>query len=46
MDELVGGARAWCVEEGGEGAHCGDQLILLLQGITDRFKRLSQPGHR
>ncbi|CAL4091376.1 unnamed protein product [Meganyctiphanes norvegica] len=46
MDELVSGKNAWEVVEGGETAHCGEHLILLLQGINDRYKRLPQPGHR
>ncbi|XP_045106391.1 LOW QUALITY PROTEIN: RAD50-interacting protein 1-like [Portunus trituberculatus] len=31
---------------GGGGARCGEKVILLLQGITDRYKQLPQPGHR
>ncbi|KAG7161228.1 RAD50-interacting protein 1-like [Homarus americanus] len=46
MDELVSDEGAWVAVEGGEAAHCGERLILLLQGITDRYKRLPQPGHR
>lgn len=46
MDELVSGNDAWAVVDGGETAHCGEHLILLLQGINDRYKRLPQPGHR
>ncbi|XP_076037770.1 RAD50-interacting protein 1-like [Oratosquilla oratoria] len=46
MDELVSGDDAWTTVEGGEAAHCGEELVLLLQGITDRYKRLPQPGHR
>lgn len=46
MDELVSDDGAWQAEESGEAAHCGERLILLLQGITDRYKRLPQPGHR
>ncbi|KAK7078398.1 hypothetical protein SK128_017332 [Halocaridina rubra] len=46
MDELVSDEGAWLALESGEAAHCGEQLILLLQGITDRYKRLPQPGHR
>lgn len=46
MDEIVSDKGAWLDVEGGEAAHCGEQLILLLQGITDRYKRLPQPGHR
>ncbi|KAK4308919.1 hypothetical protein Pmani_019414 [Petrolisthes manimaculis] len=46
MDEVLSGADAWGEGEGGEAAHCGQQLLLLLQGITDRYKRLPQPGHR
>ncbi|KAG0728928.1 RAD50-interacting protein 1 [Chionoecetes opilio] len=50
MDELVSSDGAWEVEESGGGgretARCGDKVILLLQGITDRYKRLPQPGHR
>lgn len=46
MDELVSDQGAWLSLESGEAAHCGEQLILLLQGITDRYKRLPQPGHR
>lgn len=46
MDEVLSGADAWEEREGGEAAHCGQQLLILLQGITDRYKRLPQPGHR
>lgn len=46
MDEFVSDDGAWLAMEGGEAAHCGEQLILLVQGITDRYKRLPQPGHR
>ncbi|XP_045596611.2 LOW QUALITY PROTEIN: RAD50-interacting protein 1 [Procambarus clarkii] len=46
MDELVSDELAWQAVECGEAAHCGERLILLLQGITDRYKRLPQPGHR
>ena len=46
MDEIVSGNNAWHSIENGEAAHCGEQLILLLQGITDRYKHLPQPGHR
>ena len=46
MDEIVSGDDAWHAIESGEAARCGEQLILLLQGITDRYKPLPQPGHR
>lgn len=46
MDELVSDDGAWLALDGGEAAHCGERLIYLLQGITDRYKRLPQPGHR
>ena len=48
MDEFVSSNDAWkSEEEEANGvSYCGSQLILLLQGIADRYKPLPQPGHR
>ncbi|KAB7496371.1 RAD50-interacting protein 1 [Armadillidium nasatum] len=46
MDDFVASPYSWQSEDPGGICHCGEQLILLLQGITDRYKGLFQPGHR
>ncbi|KAL7639162.1 UNVERIFIED_CONTAM: hypothetical protein RMT77_010696 [Armadillidium vulgare] len=46
MDDFVASPYSWQSEDSGGICHCGEQLILLLQGITDRYKGLFQPGHR
>lgn len=50
MDELVSMSGAWQTDqleqEGGGVTACAEQFVTLLQGITDRYKPLPQPGHR
>uniref|UniRef100_A0A2P2HZB4 RAD50-interacting protein 1-like n=1 Tax=Hirondellea gigas TaxID=1518452 RepID=A0A2P2HZB4_9CRUS len=46
MDELVSMDGAWVSEDEGGVSACGEQLVTLLQGITDRYKSLPQPGQR
>lgn len=49
MDDMLNSNTAWAVISENERCkitECGDDFVMLLSTITDRYSSLPRPGHR